>query len=227
MRNTKSLLFVDDQQPEVLKGQPVSKKPVRSDHNINIAGFEISNDFLGLRIRQEPTEHFDSNGITSESFTKRLQMLLRKECRRHQHCCLFAVLHGLEDGSHCDFSFSETNIAANESIHRRIAFHIRLHFRDRNLLIGSGFVGEGLFEFVLPWSIGSKRVTGSVNSLLVQNHEFLGNLRDRFTHSRFVLLPFATAKATQTGRITTSEGPNSIDLITRNIKTVITSILKK
>ena len=61
-----------DQEPEIFERQPICQEPVRSNHNIDIAGFEIGNHLFGLRIRQEPAEHFDSNGITSESFTKGL-----------------------------------------------------------------------------------------------------------------------------------------------------------
>ncbi len=86
-------------------------------------------------------------------------MLLREQRRRHEHRDLLAVLHRLEGRSYGDLGLAEPDVAADEAVHRRLAFHVLLHVGDRLELVGRLDVRERLLHLALPRRVGRERVT--------------------------------------------------------------------
>ena len=73
-------------------------------------------------------------------------MLLRQQCRRHQHRHLLAVAGGDECGAQCDLGLAKADIAANEPVHHPGALHIGKHGGNGRLLIGRFLEWEGRAE---------------------------------------------------------------------------------
>ncbi len=62
-------------------------------------------------------------------------MLLSENSGWREHRHLFPLHNSLERRPHCDFRFAETNIAANQAIHRPWPFHVDLRIDDRLHLV--------------------------------------------------------------------------------------------
>ena len=76
-------------------------------------------------------------------------MLLRQQGRRHEHCGLTAVHHGDERRPHGDFGLAETDVAADQPVHRLLRTHILENRVDGGLLIGCLLEGKSGGEAVV------------------------------------------------------------------------------
>ena len=81
------------------------------------------------RVRAEAAEHFDPHRIIEHALAESFEMLLREHGRRREHRDLFAFHHGLERRADRDLRFAETDIAADQPIHRARLFHVRASSR--------------------------------------------------------------------------------------------------
>jgi len=64
---------------------------------------------------------------------------------------LFAICDGFERRAHRDFRLTVTNIAAEQAIHGRFAFHVALDVRDRSVLVVGFFKFERVFNSRCQW----------------------------------------------------------------------------
>ena len=85
-------------------------------------------------------------------------MLLRQDGRRHEHGDLPPALDGLEGSTDGDFSFAETDIATDESVHRPRALHVGLRIVDGFELVAGFGEGKRGLEFLLPCGVFGERV---------------------------------------------------------------------
>ena len=111
------------------------------------SGFE---DFFLFRLGAETAYHFHSDGITGHALAERVEVLLREYGRRHEQRNLAAALDRFKGGADGDLGLPETDVSADESIHRARALHVGLGFGDGAELVAGFRVGKGTFKFFLP-----------------------------------------------------------------------------
>ena len=86
-------------------------------------------------------------------------MLKGKNRGRHENSDLLAVGGGLESGADSDFSLTEADIAADESVHGAVALHVSLDRLCGLELVGGILVDEAGLQLVLHVGIGGEGVT--------------------------------------------------------------------
>ena len=148
------LLFIDDEQAEVLKLERLRENGVGPNDDIDLALGGLL-QHLGLLLRgAEAGEHLDIDGEVGEALLEGLEVLEAKDRGGREDRDLLAILHSLEGGAHGDFGLAVANIAAEEAIHRLGRFHVALDVGDGGeLVIGLSKV-EGVFKLVLHVGVG-------------------------------------------------------------------------
>ena len=106
-------------------------------------------------------------------------MLLREHRGWRQHRNLFALHHRFERGPNRNFGLSESDIAANEPIHRTRLFHVALCRGDGFQLIGCFAIWKRVLEFHLPFCVGPKSMTGLRFALRLHGQHFSRVVEDR------------------------------------------------
>ena len=135
VQNAEALLLIDDDQAEVLENDVAGNEPVRADDDIDAAFAQQLQHFVLFGVRTKTAEHFDPHRIIEHALAEDFEMLLSENSRRREHGHLLAVHHGLERGADCDFRFAETDVAADQAIHRPRPFHVALRVDDRLHLV--------------------------------------------------------------------------------------------
>ena len=128
--NAEALLFIDDEQAEVLKLQIFREQAMRADEDIDLARLDFLEDLFLLLRRAEARDHLDVDGKAGEALLEGLVVLEGEDGRRGEHRDLLVVLHGLEGGAHGDFGLAVANIAAEQAVHRLGGFHVALDVGD-------------------------------------------------------------------------------------------------
>src|SRR6185437_14774574 len=111
MANTKALLFIYDEQAQVLKLQSLGENRVRSDEDIDLTVGHPLQNFLALLRRAKARDHFDRYREVGEAAFKALEMLETENGRRCEYGDLLRILHSLERGTHRDLGLSIAHIA--------------------------------------------------------------------------------------------------------------------
>ena len=100
MAHAEALLFVDNQQAEILKLDVLRKQPVRADQNVHLAGRHALHNVLLLFCCSKARNHFHVDGELREPLLEGLEMLEAQDRGRRQHRNLLAVLHCFEPVSY-------------------------------------------------------------------------------------------------------------------------------
>ncbi len=147
-------------------------------------------------------------------------MLCRQQRRRCEHGDLLAVLDRLERGADRDLGLAEAHVAADEAVHRVGEFHVAFDLVDRGALVGGLDVRERLFHLGLPRRVLGERVALGVDALLVEHHEFLGDLANRRSHSALGLREVGSAEAVQLRCFAADVLAQRVDLVGRHVELV-------
>ena len=142
--------------PEIVKLHVFRKQPVRADHHVHFARFQIRQNLFLLRRAAKAAEHFNARRESRESLLERFVMLKRQHRRRRQHRHLLAVRHGLERRAHGHFRLAVAHVAAKQPVHRLGALHIALDVRDGRVLVGRLLEFERVLKFPLPIAVRRK-----------------------------------------------------------------------
>ena len=134
-----------------------------------------------------------------------------------KYCYLLSSLNCLEGCANCDFGLAETNVTADESVHWDVALHVGFDINDGGPLIGCFNKTECILHFRLPRCIRSKCMPGSVDALLVENDQLLGNFLNRRTNPSFGRCKIATTETVERGSLATRVGPEYMYLVRRNV----------
>ena len=135
MQNTEPLFLINHDQTEVLEDDVAGNEPVRADDDIDTAFAQQLQHFFLFGVRTKTAEHFDPHRILEHALPEHFEMLLSENSGRREHGHLLPLHHSLERGAHCDFRFAETNVAADQAIHRPWPFHVDLRVDDRLHLV--------------------------------------------------------------------------------------------
>ena len=119
--HAEAVLLVDDDEPQVLELDVALQQLVRADDEVDLAARKPFQRDLRLLRRAEARKLRDAHGKVGEAIGERLEVLLGEEGRGHEQSHLLAVREGDERGAQRDLGLAETDVAADESIHRLAA----------------------------------------------------------------------------------------------------------
>ena len=218
--HAEALLLVDDQQAEILELHVVREQPVRADDAVDLAGLDALDHLLGLAGREEPRQRLDTDGEPGESVGERVAVLCCEQRRRREDGDLLAVLDRLERGPDGDLGLAETDVAAQQPVHRVSKLHVALDRLDRRALVGRLDVRKRLFHLVLPGCVLGERVALGVDALLVEHDEFLGDLAHRRADLALGLREVGAAEAVQLRCLAADVLAQRVDLVGRHVELV-------
>src|SRR5262245_31986558 len=141
-----ALLFVHDHETEVLERDARPQQPMRTDHDVDRAVGEPTNDLVRLLVGLEPRQRPDHDRKVCVPLTEGRDVLLDEQSRGYENSDLLAVLHRFERGAYRDLSLAIANIATDQSVHRIGLSHIRLDLFDGGELIRCLHVWEGVLQ---------------------------------------------------------------------------------
>ncbi len=110
--DAEALLFVDDEQAELLKFYVFGEQAVGADDDVHFAGFEVDESFFLFGGAAEAAEHFDAHGKGGEAMLESFEMLEGEDGSGREDRDLLAVGDGFEGGAHGHFGFAVADVAA-------------------------------------------------------------------------------------------------------------------
>ncbi len=113
-----------------------------SDDNINLAGFELSEDLLDLFGTARTREIIDAHRKLLQTLLECIVMLISENCSGDEHGYLLAVHGCLEGCAYRHLGLAETDVAADQTVHGTFALHIGFHCLCGGELIGRIFVDK-------------------------------------------------------------------------------------
>ena len=145
-----ALLFVDDQQAEVLERDVFRKNPMRADDDVDLAMLELADDLLLFLRRVVARQQLDRHRKRGEASKERTVVLIGQDGRRREHGHLLAVHHRLERRPHRHLGFSVADVATEQTVHRLARLHVALHLVDCHGLVFGLVEFERFLELELP-----------------------------------------------------------------------------
>ncbi len=118
MQHAEALFLVDHDQSEFFEEDIVLNQAMRADHDIHRAERQRLEDLFLLPDCAEAGEQFHPDRIIRHSLAEGIEMLLSQDGGGNEHGDLLAIHDGFESGADRHFGFAETDIAADQSIHR-------------------------------------------------------------------------------------------------------------
>ena len=176
-----------------------SGQPVRAYYDVYAAiGYAVEYLFRFFAFSC-PAEIFHCAWEIFQSAFECLVVLVGQDCGRYEHCHLFVVGNSLECGPYRHFRFSETDVAADEPVHRRVAFHVVLHVLCGFQLVGGIFVDERGFQLMLHETVGTEAETFLFFPFGVEFYQVSGYVFYFCLGSFFQFLPCSGAEFVQAG----------------------------
>ena len=156
--HAESLFLVQNQQPKVFEFHVRRQQPVRAYHEVyGTVRQPVQRGFRFFR-RSETVEYGNLHPERFEAFQRGIVMLIAQHRAGAHQRRLFAAQYTKIRRAERHFGFSETHVAAQQTVHHLSAAHIRLDFRHAVRLVGRQLVGKRLFEFAHERLIFGKRI---------------------------------------------------------------------
>ena len=188
------LLLVDDQQAQILELDGLAEQCVGADDDIDAAGGQAGLHRVELRRRHQPRSLRHIHGETVEALGEGLEVLARQQGGRHHHRHLLAVDGSGKGGAQRDFRFAETDVAADQPVHRAAGAEVLHGGVDRGELVVGLLIGEAGAELIIGAGPDGQ-ARGLMQLPLGRDlDQFAGNLADAALHARLARLPTAAAE---------------------------------
>ena len=152
--DAEALLFIDDEQAEVLELEVFGEQAVRADEDVDLAVGDLFEDLFLLFRGAEAGDHLDVDGEVGEAALEGLVVLEGEDRGRREDGDLFGVLHGFECGAHGDFGFAVADVAAEQAVHGLGGLHVLLDVGDGGELVVGLVEVEGVLELALHVGVG-------------------------------------------------------------------------
>ena len=200
VRDAEMLLFVDDQQPEILKPDALGQKRMGADDDIRRA---FGNALAGERRiarRDKARQRPDIDREATEALGKALVMLPCQQRRRRDHRHLHARHGGHESGAHRHLGLAKAHVAADQPVHRLAGMHVVHHIGNGAQLVVGLLVGEARREILVGAMRRVHHRRLAQRTLGRDADQPVGHLADAFLQLGLLGLPGAAAKLVeQTG----------------------------
>ncbi len=165
-------------------------------------------------------EQLDPDRIGRVAVGEGLRVLAGQQRRRGEHRGLRPVLHRLEDGPHRDLGLAETDVAADQPVHRSRLLHVALDVGDRPQLVLGLDEGEGRLHLGLPRRVGPERLPLDGQAAPVQLHQLGRHLARRGPGLGPGPLPVRAAHLRERRRLAPAVGGDGLDLLHRQVEAV-------
>ena len=152
LSHAEAMLFVDDDQAQVLEVHILLDQLVRADDDIDFTLNQALQRFGRFLRTAKARQLGELHRPFGEAVGKILEVLFGKQRGRHQNGHLLAARNGHERGAQGDLRLAEAHIAADQAVHGFAVQHVLLHGLDRGRLIGRFFEGKTRREgLVIAW----------------------------------------------------------------------------
>ena len=197
--DAETLLFIDDDEPEVSELHVIGEQSVRADDDVDFALRELGENFLGVPSGFEAGDRFDAEGVVAHAFAEGAFVLFSEDGGGDEDRDLLAEFDGFEGSADGDFGFAKAHVAADEAVHGLFVSHVFLDGSDRSELVRRFLERELRFELFLPGRVERvahawHRCAGSLDAQQVSSHVF-----DGFSDLLFLLLPALSAEHRERG----------------------------
>ena len=174
-------------------------------------------DFLG---RLEARQLGDAHRPVGEAVREGLRVLLGEQGGRREQRDLLATHHGDEGRAQRDFGLAETDVAADETIHRLAARHIADHGGNRGGLVGRFLEAEAFRKFHVVARLERERMAFARRTARVQVEQFGGGIANLLGSAALGLFPLTGAERVKRGafRIGAAIARNYVQLRDRHIE---------
>ena len=150
VRHAEPLLFVDDEQTQVLVNHILREHPVCADDDIHKPLLQILHCLLLLIRGAEPAQKIDADREILQPLYKCIIMLLGEDGGRHQIDHLLSLLDRLKCSADGDLCLAVPHISADQPVHDLRALHIMLRVLNGLELIFRLLEGKHLLKLLLP-----------------------------------------------------------------------------
>ena len=170
---------------------------MRTDYNVHLSFSKIFNRLFLLFCSSESGQHIHTHREILHARSKSIVMLLCQNRCRNKYCHLFPILHCLKCRPDGNFSFSESDISANQAIHDPGTLHILFGCFDRTFLIFRFLIWKCIFKFLLPYRIRFKLISMFFLPLCIQLYQILCDFFNRTFNFTLCLTPFRRSQLIQ------------------------------
>ena len=197
LQHAETLLLVDDDEPEILELDVLLQQTMRADDDVDGAAAQPGERARDLVVADESRQlaHGDREG--REALGERDEVLLAEHGRRHEHRHLTALDRGLESSANRELGLAETDVAADDAIHRARRLHVALDLLEHEHLVGRLLVRERAFELLLPRAVGRVRVTLRLLASRVEAEQLARDLLGALLDAAPGALPLTAAEPRQ------------------------------
>ena len=143
------LLLIDHKQAEIREFDGLGQKRVGAHHDFDLAVSKLVPGRLGFLRRNETGQKPDLDRPASETVRERLVVLTRQQSRRRDNRHLLATHRDHKGRTQRDFSLAETDITADQAVHRPALGEVGEDIIDRVQLVIGFRIGKGGAEFVI------------------------------------------------------------------------------
>ena len=187
--DAETLLFVDDDEPQVAEADLRRENRMRADDDVARARRE---PLEGSRVRARRLEAragLDADGRAVETRGEGFEMLLGKHGRGREHRDLLAVHRRDERRTHRDFRLAVAGVAADETVHRLRRGKVLLDRRDCRELVGRLLIGKRRVEGLAPVAVDVIGEARDGLAFCLRLQKCRGEIGDRLLRVLLVLLP--------------------------------------
>ena len=194
VRHPEMLLLVDDQEPKIPEPDRLSEQCVGADDDIHVAARQSRLGFVERRLADQARGLVDAHGQPGEAFPEGLVVLARQERRGHHQSHLLAGHDRHEGGPQGHFRLAESDIAADQAVHRPPGGKILQHRADRGGLVFCLVEGKAGAELVVEAVGRRQHLAGLERACRRRLYELVGDIPDALLEAGLAGLPAGAAE---------------------------------
>ena len=145
LRHAKTVLLIDNGEPQLTELHSVFNQRMRSHHNVHLSAQEPFQHLFTPLAFHHTRQQFRAYGHISQEVAYSLQMLLSQYLRRRHDGGLKTVVDGDEHRHQGHERLSRPHIALQQTVHLPSAFHVGANLVHHALLRSSQLEGQMLF----------------------------------------------------------------------------------
>ena len=195
--HAEALLLVDDHEPQVVGHDIARQHAVRTDQEVDLAVAEIGDDLLRLLGRAHARDDLDAHGQVHQAVAERRTVLLSEDRGGCEQEHLLARLDDAHRGAQCHLRLAETDVAADQAVHRTILREVVHDLLDRACLVVGLAVGEALLDAAKQLAGLVVRDTGHGLALGIEHKQLACHLAHGDTRAGLHLQPGLAAEFRQ------------------------------
>ena len=195
-----AVFFVDHQQPEIGELQIIGEDRMRADQDAHLARGDFRQHFAAFFGTAKPIQASNGGIGSRESLSETFQMLLGQQRGGRQHRDLKSGVCSLERRAHGDFGFSESDIAAQQTIHGDRTFHVGGDFAHRSQLILGFLKWKGRRKAPDFRRVGRIGDAAGGDARRLRHQQFARHVLDGFFRTCAFFRPRGAADGRQLGR---------------------------